>query len=93
MTLFLTCMLILFIGRVPVKYLMMLVFIGAMFGSVSFLVGQRGTTAINRIEDFVTNDTPFQAKQAYVAIASGGIFGKGPGQSDQRKRPKIGRTR
>ncbi len=82
--LFLTCMLVLFIGRVPVKYLILLVMIGAMFGSISFFVGQRGTTAINRIEDFVTNDTPFQAKQAYVAIASGGFFGKGPGQSDQR---------
>jgi cell division protein FtsW len=82
--LFLTCMLVLFIGRVPVKYLMMLVLIGAMFGSISFFVGQRGGTAMNRIQDYVTNDTPFQAKQAYVAIASGGFFGKGPGQSDQR---------
>ena len=72
-------MLVLFIGRVPVKYLIMLVMIGAMFGSISFFIGQRGTTAINRIEDFVTNDTPFQAKQAYVAIASGGFFGKGSG--------------
>lgn len=82
--LFLTCMLVLFIGRVPVKYLMMLVVIGAMFGSVSFFIGQRGGTAMNRIEDFVKQETPFQAKQAYVAIASGGFFGKGPGQSDQR---------
>lgn len=82
--LFLTCMLVLFIGRVPVKYLLMLVMIGAMFGSVSFFVGQRGGTAMNRIEDFVNKETPFQAKQAYVAIASGGFFGKGPGQSDQR---------
>lgn len=82
--LFLTCMLVLFIGRVPMKYLMMLVVIGGMFGSVSFFVGQRGGTAISRIENFVGGDTPFQAKQAYVAIASGGFFGKGPGQSDQR---------
>lgn len=82
--LFLTCMLVLFIGRVPVKYLAMLVVIGASFGSIAFLVGQRGTTAISRIENFVNNETPYQAKQAYVAIASGGLFGKGPGQSDQR---------
>lgn len=82
--LFLTCMLVLFIGRVPVKYLVMLVVIGASFGSVAVMVGQRGGTAISRIDSFINNDTPFQAKQAYVAIASGGLFGKGPGQSDQR---------
>ncbi|MEQ6165970.1 MULTISPECIES: FtsW/RodA/SpoVE family cell cycle protein [unclassified Ekhidna] len=82
--LFLTCMLVLFIGRVPVKYLAMLVVICASFGSVAFMVGQRGGTAISRVEDFINNDTPYQAKQAYIAIASGGVIGKGPGQSDQR---------
>jgi len=82
--LFLTCMLILFIGRVPMKYLMMLVVICAAFGSIAFVIGQRGGTAISRVEDFVSGETPYQAKQAYVAIASGGVFGKGPGQSDQR---------
>ncbi|MEQ9405067.1 MAG: FtsW/RodA/SpoVE family cell cycle protein [Cyclobacteriaceae bacterium] len=82
--LFLTCMLVLFIGRVPAKYLLMLVLIGAIFGSVAIMIGQRGNTALSRVENFVNNDTPFQAKQAYVAIASGGLFGKGPGQSDQR---------
>lgn len=82
--LFLTCMLILFIGRVPVKYLAMLVVICGAFGSVAFMVGQRGGTAMSRIESFMSEDTPYQAQQAYVAIASGGLFGKGPGQSDQR---------
>ncbi len=82
--LFLTCMLVLFIGRVPMKYLAMLVVICISFGSVAFMVGQRGGTAISRVEDFVNNETPYQAKQAYIAIASGGVIGKGPGQSDQR---------
>lgn len=82
--LFLTCMLVLFIGRVPVKYLAMLVVICISFGSVAFMIGQRGTTAISRVEDFLNEDTPYQAKQAYIAIASGGVIGKGPGQSDQR---------
>lgn len=82
--LFLTCMLILFIGRVPVKYLAMLVVICASFGSVAFMIGQRGGTAISRVESFINNETPYQAKQAYIAIASGGVIGKGPGQSDQR---------
>ena len=82
--LFLTCMLVLFIGRVPVKYLAMLVVICASFGSVALMIGQRGTTAISRVQDFITGDTPYQAKQACIAIASGGVIGKGPGQSDQR---------
>jgi len=82
--LFLTCMLILFIGRVPVKYLAMLVLIGAVAGSIALFFGQRGGTAVNRVTDYVEKDTPFQAEQAYVAIASGGIMGKGPGQSEQR---------
>ncbi len=82
--LFGTCMLILFIGRVPVKYLAMLMLIGAVTGSAAIAFGQRGDTALSRIEDYIYKDTPFQAKQAYVAIASGGLLGKGPGQSEQR---------
>ena len=80
-----TCMLILFIGRVPVKYLVMLVFVGALAGSIAFSFGQRGETVVQRIEDFVNpKEIPFQAKQSYIAIASGGIMGKGPGLSKQR---------
>lgn len=63
---------------------MILAVIGASFGSIAFIIGQRGATAISRVEDFVNGGTPYQARQAYVAIASGGLFGKGPGQSDQR---------
>lgn len=82
--LFLTCFLILFIGRVSVKHLAILLVIVTCFGSLALLIGQRAGTAINRIEAFLDDETPYQAKQSYVAIASGGVFGKGPGQSDQR---------
>ena len=83
--LFLTCMLVLFIGRVPVKYLAILMVIGVCSGSISLLVGQRGGTAINRVKAFVDkSEVPYQEKQANIAIATGGLFGKGPGQSDQR---------
>lgn len=83
--LFLTCMLLLFIGRVPMKYLFMLMIVGAMAGGIAMVFGQRGATAKSRIESYMSkSDIPFQAKQSYVAIASGGITGKGPGQSDQR---------
>jgi len=80
-----TCMLIMFIGRVPVKYLAMLVLVGALAGAVALKFGQRGTTALSRIEAFVTGkELPFQAKHGRIAVATGGVFGKGPGNSDQR---------
>lgn len=82
--LFITCMLVLFIGRVPIKYLAMLVLIGGLAGTTAIYFGQRGETAISRVEDYLNNETPYQAKQAFAAIATGGLFGKGPGQSDQR---------
>ena len=83
--LFLTCMLIMFIGRVPLKYLSMLVFIGLLAGTVAFKYGVRGETAKNRVTNFIEGkELPFQAKHARIAVASGGITGKGPGQSQQR---------
>ena len=83
--LFLTCMLIMFIGRVPTKYLAMLVFVGILFGALAVKFGVRGETARNRITNYVNgNELPFQAKHARIAVATGGIAGKGPGNSDQR---------
>ena len=83
--LFLTCMLIMFIGRVPTKYLAMLVFVGVLFGALAVKFGVRGETARNRITSFMNgNELPFQAKHARIAVATGGITGKGPGNSDQR---------
>ncbi|MBL7857765.1 MAG: cell division protein FtsW [Cyclobacteriaceae bacterium] len=83
--LLLTCMLIMFIGRVPTKYLAMLVFVGILFGSLAVVFGSRGETAKNRIMSFVNgSELPFQAKHARIAVATGGVTGKGPGNSDQR---------
>jgi cell division protein FtsW len=83
--LFATAMLLMFIGRVPVKYLAMLLVVGAIAGAVAMSIGQRGDTAKNRITSFINEtELPYQAEQARIAIASGGIIGKGPGKSDQR---------
>jgi len=81
-------MLLMFIGRVPMKYLMMLILAGALFGAVALIVGQRWKTAISRIEKFQATlfddnaPIPDQAEQAYIAIWNGGLIGKGPGNSD-----------
>lgn len=83
--LLITCMLIMFIGRVPTKYLAMLVFVGILFGALAIKFGVRGETAKNRITNFMEGtELPFQAKHARIAVATGGIAGKGPGNSDQR---------
>jgi cell division protein FtsW len=83
--LFLTCMLIMFIGRVSTKYLAMLMFVGILFGALAVKFGVRGETARNRITSFMNGtELPFQAKHGRIAVATGGIAGKGPGNSDQR---------
>lgn len=83
--LLITCMILLFIGRVPMKYLVMLTFVGLIAGAIAFSFGQRRETAISRIKDFINpQEIPFQAKQSYIAIASGGITGRGPGHSVRR---------
>ena len=82
--LFITCMLVMFIGRVPVQYLAMLVVIGVLAGSVAMMIGQRWETVTSRVESFLDNtDIPYQAEQSYIAIANGGLAGQGPGNSDQ----------
>ncbi|GAL86990.1 cell division protein [Sporocytophaga myxococcoides] len=82
--LFSTCLLLMFIGRVPFKFLAMLVLVGGVCGTIALKLGQRLETAISRLEYFfVSKEIPFQAEQSYKAIATGMIFGKGPGQSVQ----------
>ena len=52
---------------------------------MALLLGQRMQTAFSRIENFIGEKEPvFQMEQSYIAIATGGVVGKGPGNSDQR---------
>ncbi len=90
--LFATSMVLLFIGRVNVKYILALAGIGivafALFIVVALnfdLPGRIGTWKA-RIENFRSGDVEgnFQANQAKIAIASGGLIGMGPGKSEQR---------
>ncbi|PVY41157.1 FtsW/RodA/SpoVE family cell cycle protein [Pontibacter virosus] len=83
--LFLTSLLLMFIGRVPMKSLAVFVIAGAMLGGIGLAAGQRLGTAISRVEAFFDeSETAFQLEQSYIAIATGGVVGKGPGNSDQR---------
>ena len=83
--LFVTCLLLLLIGRVPLRHIMLVVLLGSLFLTTSVFIGQRGGTFFSRIENFVSGkEIPFQAEQSFIAISTGGITGKGPGKSEQR---------
>jgi cell division protein FtsW len=91
-----TCCILFFIGRVQVKHIALLATAGLMgiliLIGISKLTGfGRGATWVTRIEDFTgkskdgeKKDDPFQVQQAKIAIANGGITGRGPGNSQQR---------
>ncbi|MBC7486732.1 MAG: FtsW/RodA/SpoVE family cell cycle protein, partial [Cytophagaceae bacterium] len=79
------------IGRVPMKYLLILALSGVLVGAVALSVGQRGRTALNRLMVFFNpkqtelhEKLPYQAEQSYIAIWNGGLLGKGPGNSAQK---------
>lgn len=83
--LFSTCLLLMFIGRVPAKFILTVILVGGVFLSASVFLGQRGGTFFSRIEKFASDDEiPFQAEQSFIAISTGGLTGKGPGKSEQR---------
>ncbi len=83
--LFSTCMLLMFIGRVPKRYFAALLLVGVLAGIFAIKVGQRGETAKSRISAFLDPEkVPFQAEQSFIAIAKGGVLGQGPGHSEQR---------
>jgi len=94
--LFITSILLLFLGRIKWKYLFYLLSIGiisaVLFLTVAFLFFPekgRVSTWKNRIETYLNsnkadNDDIYQIEQSKIAIASGGLFGKGPGNSTQR---------
>ena len=90
--LFATSMILMFIGRVKLKYLMALILTGILVGTVfisAFIIsGEQGRveTWKSRIENYIDGDSEenYQVEQAKIAIATGGLLGKGPGNSTQR---------
>lgn len=88
---FVTAFSLMFVGRIPVRYLALMIFTGLLAFSIfiggALLLNKEGriSTWKNRIEAYVDGDGDnYQADQAKVAIVQGGLFGKGPGNSTQR---------
>lgn len=80
-----TCFLLMFIGRVPSRYLAGMVAFCIVVGSIALMLGQRYETVVGRIERFGDESKiDYQVEQSYIAIANGGLTGQGPGNSHQR---------
>ncbi len=90
--LFSTSFLLMFIGRVKMKYLVGVGFVGvlvvALIVAGVVISGKQGRVGTwqHRIESFTSGESEdnYQIEQSKIAIATGGVFGKGPGNSTQR---------
>jgi len=89
----LVCMLLLFIGRISIKHLGALMGVAVVVFGLFILIasntslGGRIGTWQSRMESFVDGKDGgggYQVEQGKIAIATGGILGKGPGNSTQR---------
>lgn len=89
--LFVTCIILMFVGRISLKYIFILIFGGMICGYSIYKLGKhipgfaRSETWESRIDGFLnSSDEVYQIQQSKIAIASGGFFGVGPGNSIQR---------
>ena len=92
---FLMVMMLTFIGGYPIRYLAIIIGAGILGLALFVLVAKafpdamdnRVDTWISRIENFANGEdteADYQIENAKIAIASGGIHGKGPGKSTQK---------
>ncbi|MCP3930028.1 MAG: FtsW/RodA/SpoVE family cell cycle protein [Bacteroidetes bacterium] len=89
--LFFTCVLMMFIGRVDIRYILLLLFLGVVVFTFLVTLGRffpeviRVETWISRVSEFMEEgQVGYQVEQAKMAIANGEWFGMGPGNSIQR---------
>jgi cell division protein FtsW len=92
--LFATCIVVLFIGRVSSKFILAigaggLLMAGSIFAFSYFFIEDQGRADvwIERVKSWwdpdIHSDGFYQQKQAYIAIAKGGLFRLAPGSSTQ----------
>ena len=90
MLLFLTCMVMMFIGRVALQYIVLLLALGVVLFTFLVTLGNffpeyvRSDTWTERIVEFMEPEQHgYQIREAKIAIANGGWIGVGPGNSTQ----------
>ena len=84
-----------FVGKYPLKYLGMVIGMGVVSLTIFIVLAKsfpnafpnRVDTWMSRIDNFTTNkpgEDDYQIEKAKIAIASGGLYGLGPGKSVQK---------
>ncbi|HNG89724.1 MAG TPA: FtsW/RodA/SpoVE family cell cycle protein, partial [Saprospiraceae bacterium] len=90
LVLFVTCIMLMFIGRVSWQYILLLGLLGLVVFAGLVAIGQlypeaglvRVDTWISRVQEYLhSEDGGYQVQQAKIAIAKGGVIGEGPGNS------------
>src|SRR5690554_1805754 len=89
MMLFGVSILLLIIGRISIKQIALVCLGGGILLAVVMFAGPRRDTYTSRINTFINGgeadpDKSYQSDHAKIAIATGGFFGKGPGNSMER---------
>ncbi|MCC6460761.1 MAG: FtsW/RodA/SpoVE family cell cycle protein [Saprospiraceae bacterium] len=91
LVLFSTCIALMFVGRVSPRYIFLLGLLGVVVFALLIVIGRfqpdlvRVDTWVSRVQDYLHNpDGGYQVQQAKIAIARGGLFGAGPGNSIAR---------
>lgn len=81
--------LLLIIGRISIKQIMMVCAGGGVLLLFIVFFGPRSETYKSRVNSYLhpelqNSDKTYQSDQSKIALATGGAFGKGPGNSTQR---------
>jgi cell division protein FtsW len=82
------CMLLMFVGKVPIKYLFVAgcAAILVLFILIQFKGSGRSGTAVSRVSTYFDKDTvDYQSMQSYMAMARGGLTGVGTSKSVHRR--------
>ena len=86
-----TCLIMMFIGRVAMKYIFLLIFCGLVAFAAMIVIGKavpqfggRIDTWSARLRNYNEGKDYEQVKLSKMAIAKGGIIGNGPGNSVQK---------
>jgi cell division protein FtsW len=94
LVIFVTCLTMMFVGRVAGQYIFLLIFCGIVAFAGLIVIGKafpetgvRVNTWVSRLKNWTgeeENSDKFQVKASKMAIANGGMIGKGPGNSVQK---------
>jgi cell division protein FtsW len=89
--LFFTSIMMMFVGRVAIQYIVLLLMLGVVVFAMLVLMGEffpdiiRSDTWVSRVRAFMEEpDGGYQVQQAKIAMANGEWLGLGPGNSIQR---------